>query len=88
MAMLWKAIAHAKLPVRIRICMIVARPCVPNSCIAVKNGPGFCASATSWSEGNAETKAKDVMTYRTPRPVTLRSVARGTFFTGFLDSSA
>ena len=57
--------------------------------MATKNGPlGFCASATSSFAGNAETNAKDVMTYRMPRPMTLISVARGTFLTGFLDSSA
>ena len=80
--------AQAKLPVRMRICMIVARPWVPNCVIAVKNGPGCCAAATTWFEGNAETNANDVITYRTPSPVTLMSVARGTFLTGFFDSSA
>ncbi len=60
--MLWKAIAQAKLPVRIRICMIVASPCVPNCVMAMKNGPGCCAAATTWFAGNAETNASDVIT--------------------------
>ncbi len=87
--MLWNAIAQAKLPVRISTCMIVASPCVPNVCIALKNaGPPVCASATSDFRGNAETNANDVTTYSTPRPMTLISVARGTFRTGSRDSSA
>ncbi len=61
--MLWKAIAQAKLPVRIRTCMIVARPCVPNVCMALKNaGPPVCASAISDFLGNAETNANEVTT--------------------------
>jgi hypothetical protein len=87
--MLWKAIAQAKLPVRIRICMIVASPEVPKERIATKNGPaGSWAAAIRPFFGNAETNAKQVIVYSTPSPITLMSVARGTFLTGFFDSSA
>jgi len=46
------------------------------------------ASATRLLAGKADTNAKQVIVYRTPSPMTLINVARGTLRTGFFDSSA
>src|SRR3712207_8909870 len=57
---LWKAIAHAKAPVRMRISIAVLSPSEPKSAIATKNGPsGFCASLTSEDSGKADTKRSE-----------------------------
>ena len=51
--------------------MIVASPCVPN-CACSEERPRLLRVRDSWFDGKAETNAKDVMTYSTPSPVTLR----------------
>ena len=52
MAALWKAIAHANEPVRMKTSITCTKNWLPYSPMATKNGPaGFCASSMSDDSG-------------------------------------